>query len=111
MARPINLLFIFADQMRGQAMGCAGNPAVSTPNLDRLAAQGVRATNAISSYPVCGPYRASLLTGNHVFRNGMYFNDILLPEHNRCVGSMFSDAGYATGRASCTSPTRSLASL
>lgn len=97
MARPINLLFIFADQMRGQAMGCAGNPAVSTPNLDRLAAQGVRATNAISSYPVCGPYRASLLTGNHVFRNGMYFNDILLPEHNRCVGSMFSDAGYATG--------------
>jgi arylsulfatase A-like enzyme len=97
MARPTNLLFIFADQMRAQALGCSGNSAISTPYLDGLASEGVRATNAVSSFPVCCPYRASLLTGNHVFRNGMYFNDILLPEHNHCVGSMYSDAGYATG--------------
>lgn len=97
MARPVNLLFVFADQMRGEAMRCAGNPVLRTPNLDQLAAEGVRVTNAISSYPVCCPYRASLLTGNHVFRNGVYFNDVLLPRHNRCAGSMYSDAGYAAG--------------
>jgi len=95
--RPTNLLFIFADQLRGQDVGCAGNAAVATPNIDRIAREGVRVRNAVSSYPVCSPYRASLLTGNHVFRNGMYFNDVRMPEHNLCAGAIYADAGYATG--------------
>ncbi len=94
---PTNLLFVFADQMRGQAFGAGGNRLVRTPNIDRIAREGVRVTNAVSSYPVCSPYRASLLTGNHAFRNGMYFNDVRLPEHNLCAGSIYADAGYRTG--------------
>ncbi len=93
---PANLLFVFADQMRGQAFGAGGDPRLKTPNLDRIAREGVRVTNAVSSYPVCSPYRASLLTGNHVFRNGMYFNDVRLPEHNLCAGTIYGDAGYRT---------------
>ena len=44
-----NLLFVFADMMRSQAMGCSGNEQVITPNLDKLAAEGMRLTNAISN--------------------------------------------------------------
>ncbi|MAG36508.1 MAG: sulfatase, partial [Dehalococcoidia bacterium] len=48
-----NLLVIFGDQHRGEALGCAGNPDVQTPALDRLAAEGVRLTHAYANTPVC----------------------------------------------------------
>jgi len=58
-----NLVFVFADQMRGSAMGFLGEEPVLTPNLDRLAKQAVVFTQAASNYPVCSPYRAMLMTG------------------------------------------------
>ncbi len=64
-AAPANVLFIMADQFRHDALSCAGNPVVETPNLDRLAAEGVRFTDAVCSSPLCGPSRASLLTGQY----------------------------------------------
>lgn len=64
-AAPANVLFIMADQFRHDAMSCAGNPVVETPHLDRLAAGGVRFTDAVCSSPLCGPSRASLLTGQY----------------------------------------------
>ena len=54
MDRP-NILFVLTDQMRSTAMGCAGVEKVYTPNLDSLAAQGTRFTNAISNTPACAP--------------------------------------------------------
>lgn len=90
-------MFVFADQLRAQSVGCYGEPQVRTPHLDRLASEGVRLTHAIAPYPVCSPYRASLLTGNHVFRNGEYLNDVRLPEHNLCAGTIYAEAGYHTG--------------
>ena len=54
-----NLLVIFGDQHRGEALGCAGNPDVQTPALDRLAAEGVRFTHAYANTPVCTPSRGS----------------------------------------------------
>ncbi len=58
-----NLLFIMTDQQRFDAMSCAGNPVLETPNMDRLAAEGVMFRNAYSANPVCVPARAVLLTG------------------------------------------------
>ena len=58
-----NLVFIMADQWRGQAIGCLGLEPVQTPNLDRLASEGVYFTDAISSYPVSSPARGMLMTG------------------------------------------------
>ena len=72
--KPINLLFIMTDQQRWDAMGCAGNPVLQTPNLDRLAAEGARLSKFYSSCPVCTPARTVILTGhalesNHVWSN------------------------------------------
>lgn len=70
-----NILFVFADQFRSMEMGCYGGQGVKTPNFDRLAREGVQFTHAISTYPVCSPYRAMLLTGNFPVKNGMVTND------------------------------------
>ena len=58
-----NILLIMTDQQRFDAMGCTGNPDIITPNLDRLAAEGVVFENAYTSRPVCVPARRALLTG------------------------------------------------
>ena len=60
-----NILIIYPDQMRSDAMGCAGNKVVKTPNIDRLAQEGMHFTEAYTSYPVCCPFRASVLTGKY----------------------------------------------
>ena len=77
--RPINLLFIMTDQQRWDAMSCAGNTVLKTPNLDKLARQGARFTSFYSACPVCVPARTAILTGhsiesNHVLDN----NDVRL---------------------------------
>ncbi|WPJ95189.1 sulfatase-like hydrolase/transferase [Coraliomargarita algicola] len=71
MQRP-NILFILADDMGAWALGCAGNPEVRTPNLDRIAASGLRLENAYCVSPVCSPARASLLTGKIPSQHGVH---------------------------------------
>jgi arylsulfatase A-like enzyme len=95
-AMPANLLFIFADQLRAGDLGCEGNPDAITPNLDAMAASGVRFTNAVSTCPVCTPYRAALLTGKYPLSNGMVINDIRLPVTERSIGHVLREAGYDT---------------
>ncbi len=63
---PVNLLFLMTDQQRWDALGCAGNPVLKTPNLDRLAREGVRFARFYSSCPVCSPARTTILTGRSV---------------------------------------------
>ena len=92
-----NLLYVFADQMRSQAMGCSGNDQVITPNLDRLAGQGMRLTNAISMFPVCCPYRAMLQTGKFPLSNAMVTNGPALPEDELCIAEVLKQQGYQTG--------------
>lgn len=62
---PPNLLFLMTDQHHHGVLGCAGNPLVKTPHIDRLAAQGVRFTNAFCPTPFCSPTRAAILTGRY----------------------------------------------
>ncbi|MFS0726664.1 sulfatase [Paenibacillus sp. 1P07SE] len=92
-----NILFIFADQLRGMDMGCAGNPDVITPHMDRLAGEGVRYAKAYANLPVCGPSRATLLTGTYPMRHHVIGNDLPLPETMPTVGEAFQAAGYRTG--------------
>ncbi|MFK5603952.1 sulfatase family protein [Haloferax volcanii] len=94
-SRP-NVLFILCDQMRRQAMSCAGDPNVSTPNLDRLADEGVRFTNANSTAPICVPARLSLVTGQHPHTRNAHHHWRMSPAE-RTYGHEFSENGYQTG--------------
>jgi len=69
---PRNLLFILSDEHNPKALGCAGHPFAQTPNLDALAARGVRFTSASTPSPICVPARAALATGQHLHAMGRY---------------------------------------
>jgi arylsulfatase A-like enzyme len=94
-AKP-NVVFILADQWRASATGYAGDPNVKTPNLDRLAKEGLRFRNAVSVCPVCTPYRAALMTGRYPTSTGMFLNDAHLPDSEVCIAEVLKSAGYAT---------------
>jgi arylsulfatase A-like enzyme len=66
----MNIVVLLADDWRFDTLGCAGNPVVKTPNLDRLATEGVRFTHACVSTAICGVSRASLFTGQWMSRHG-----------------------------------------
>jgi arylsulfatase A-like enzyme len=92
-----NIVFVFADQMRAEAMGCMGNKEVITPNLDRLAKDGLLVTNAISAQPVCTPYRSHLMTGRYGHSTGVIHNDLRMPDNETVIGELMKQQGYATG--------------
>jgi arylsulfatase A-like enzyme len=92
-----NILFIYSDQHRAVSTGCYGDAAIRTPTIDLLARQGVLALNAISNAPLCGPYRARLMTGMYSHRCGMPTNFQTFKPPVPCIGEVFRAAGYATG--------------
>src|SRR5581483_9721254 len=71
-SRPPNVVFILTDNQGAWTLGCYGNPDIHTPNIDRLAAQGMRFTRAFSPNGVCSPTRASLLTGLMPSQHGVH---------------------------------------
>ncbi len=92
-----NIVLIFPDQHRGDTMGCAGNPAALTPNLDNLAAEGVFFGRCSTNSPLCMPARVSLISGQHVSKHGIWANNLIEadrdgPSHVRNI----RDAGYRT---------------
>ncbi|MBW8040949.1 MAG: sulfatase [Planctomycetes bacterium] len=92
-----NLLFVYADQMREMAMSCSGNPNLSTPNMDRLAAEGVRFSRMYTPSPLCSPARSSLMTGLYPHNAGVSNNNMRLRDDVRCIAEITSAAGYKTG--------------
>jgi arylsulfatase A-like enzyme len=75
-----NIVFIFSDEQSGWAWSGSGDPAPPyTPNLERLAAQGLVFDNCISNNPICVPARASLITGRFGHQNGIRWNDLSAP--------------------------------
>ena len=95
-ARPANVIWIFGDQHRAQALGCAGDPNVHTPNIDRLAAEGVTSsTGAVAGCPLCSPYRGSLLTSQYPHK-AVPGHERPLPQGAPTVATAFNDAGYRT---------------
>ena len=93
-----NIVFVLTDQWRAQATGYSGDPNLvgRTPNLDRIADSGINFRNAVSTTPVCTPYRAALLTGQYPTTTGMIFNDLHLPEEAYTMAEMFKESGYTT---------------
>lgn len=91
-----NIVFVFADQWRAQAMGYAGNTDIKTPNIDQLASEGVCFSNTVSTNPVCTPYRAMLLTGLYPLKTGMFMNDITLNPESNSFAKLFNKEGYNT---------------
>lgn len=91
-----NILFIVSDQHRADHMSCAGNPILKTPNLDKLASEGVHFTSTYCANPICSPNRASLLTGLYPNMHGLRSNGINLPENVPTIAHMLSNNGYQT---------------
>ena len=103
-ASPPNIIFVISDDHRWDGLGAAGNPRVMTPNLDRLAREGVHFLQATMHVPQCSPGRAQLLTGLPPHRTGWYSNQHRHPDVDRRDGfarfpllpALLAKAGYHT---------------
>jgi uncharacterized sulfatase len=91
-----NILFLFSDQQRWDTVGGYGQPLDTTPNLDRLAAEGVRFEHAFTPQPVCGPARACIQTGKYATEVNCHTNHRMLPLDEKTLAHYLSDLGYET---------------
>ena len=87
------LIWIMTDTTRYDMVGCYGNPAMHTPNIDALAADGVRFQNAYTAQPVCGPARSLLFTGLYPHENGVWGNGLPLGADVKTIGQRLAEAG------------------
>lgn len=91
-----NILIILSDQLRRDALGVYGDPNVTTPNIDRLAAEGVRFRRAYSTYPVCVPFRFSLMTGEYAHSRFVPAIEWRMSPAERTLADAFNAAAYRT---------------
>ncbi|MDP6666535.1 MAG: sulfatase-like hydrolase/transferase [Dehalococcoidia bacterium] len=89
-----NILFIESDQHNPAVMGCSGAPVIRTPNLDALAARGIVFDNTYCASPICVPSRASMLTGQHPYRNEVWTNTQSLHPGIPTFAHALGAAGY-----------------
>ncbi|MGE0259202.1 MAG: sulfatase-like hydrolase/transferase [Alphaproteobacteria bacterium] len=92
--QPANLLFILSDEHNKRVLGCAGHPMIRTPNLDRLAASGVRFSDAYTNSPICVPARAALATGRYVHQIRFWDNGIPYDGSVPSWGHRLKEAGH-----------------
>jgi arylsulfatase A len=99
-----NVVIILCDDLGYGDLGCYGSPVIRTPNLDRMAAEGMRFTDFYSASEVCTPSRAALLTGRYPIRSGMCSPQRVLfpnskgglPPGEITIAELLRNAGYAT---------------
>jgi len=91
-----NVLYILCDDLRPAALGCYGSPHVKTPNIDKLASEGVRFANAFCTTSLCSPSRASILTGLYAHTHTVTNNFSELPEQLQTFPKQLKAAGYKT---------------
>ncbi len=101
-AKKPNLVYIFADQWRRDAVGFRGEEPVQTPHIDEFARNNLIFDHALSCTPLCSPHRAALMTGRYPQTTGVYTNcklgaDIMLSPDEVGFGDALKEAGYATG--------------
>ncbi|MCG6901919.1 MAG: sulfatase-like hydrolase/transferase [Rhodobacter sp.] len=95
MRRP-NIVVVLADQMRRDALSCAGDANLRTPHIDALAARGIRFTAANSTFPACVPFRFSMLTGQYAHSRNVPALGYRLSPAERTLGEAIAAQGYAT---------------
>jgi N-acetylglucosamine-6-sulfatase len=95
--RPPNVLVILTDDQRWDAMSCAGHPFLKTPNMDRIANEGVRFTNMFVTTSLCSPSRASMLSGLYAHRHQVQSNFTDYPNDLPSYPRRLQEAGYETG--------------
>jgi arylsulfatase len=96
MPRP-NILWICTDSQRWDTLGCYGNEWVRTPNIDRLAAEGMLFTNCYAQNPLCTPSRGAFLTGRYPVTTGLRQNGQDIPANERLVTTRLAEEGYLCG--------------
>lgn len=94
--RPPNILFIMSDDHAYQAISAYQDHLIKTPNIDRLAKEGMLFTNACVTNSICAPSRAVILTGKHSHINGKIDNRLPFDTTNVTFPTLFQDAGYQT---------------
>jgi len=94
-----NIIFLLTDDQRWDAAGCMGNPVIRTPNMDKLAREGVLFENAYVTTPICCSSRASILTGQYTRRHGIndFFTDFTREALDETYPMLLRKAGYRTG--------------
>tara|TARA_R110002073_G_scaffold596_15_gene4777 strand:+ start:2253 stop:3713 length:1461 start_codon:yes stop_codon:yes gene_type:complete len=92
-SRP-NILMVMPDQQRADCIGCFGNPHIQTPNIDALAARGMKFTNAYANHPVCGPSRVNLMTGWYPHTRGHRTLTHLVQPQEPNLLKYLKDGGY-----------------
>ncbi|MCD6407515.1 sulfatase-like hydrolase/transferase [bacterium] len=92
-----NFILIFSDQQRWDTVGVYGNPMDLTPNIDKLAENGVKFEYAFTNQPVCGPARGCLFTGKYATNHGVWKNGYGINPEDKTVASIMKENGYVTG--------------
>ena len=105
------ILFIMADQLRWDHLGCAGHPWLKAPSIDALARRGVRFANAFVASGVCGPSRMSYYTGRYPISHGATWNRVPLSVGEVTLGEMLRGAGLSLALAGKTHVMRDEAGL
>ena len=101
MTTPLNVLHIIADQHQAEVLGCAGHAQALTPNLDRLAGDGVRFAHAYTQNPICTPSRTSIFSGQYCHNHGYYGLSGPRPAALPSFLSHFKAHGYRTAAIGC----------
>ena len=96
---PPNIVFVIADDVNWNDVGCYGNPKIQTPNIDRLARQGIRFTNVFLTASSCSPSRTSILTGRYPHNTGSPELHTPLPAHLPLLPEALRQRGYYTALA------------
>jgi arylsulfatase A-like enzyme len=98
-AQKPNIVYIMSDELAYYELGHMGNPFIRTPRIDRMAAEGLRFTNALAGAPVCAPLRCNLLTGKHAGHASVRANGGGTPLRleEATIGTILNEKGYATG--------------
>ena len=94
-----NIVFIMSDELAYYELSHMGNKYIQTPNIDRMAREGIRFTQALAVAPVCAPLRCGLMTGKHMGHASVRANDggTALRAEEQTIASMLKGKGYATG--------------
>ncbi len=92
-----NILFVITDELRATALNLYSNLGIQTPNIEKLAATGVKFEYAITPHPLCVPARVAMMTSRYPHSTGSRLNETLMPENELHAFKIWKDLGYITG--------------